>query len=152
PWARLGEARPPPRRASHDSDRPASRDRHFVARCRGGRNVGSGIGAGILGARRAQPNALRPCRGGGGRDRPDRARDRRHHAVVRTIGTRAARNRTAMTHNLGDVFSVPAPKGAAQAKKTPAPAPAKAKIVVRDLVKSFATKKGKVDVLEGVNL
>src|SRR5262245_45142893 len=54
-----------------------------------------------------------------------------------------------MTHNLGDVFSVPAPAGA-HAKKTGAPV--KSKIVVRDVHKVFTTKKGAVNVLEGVNL
>jgi NitT/TauT family transport system ATP-binding protein len=55
-----------------------------------------------------------------------------------------------MTHNLGDVFSVQPTAGAAHAKKTGAPA--KSKIVIRDVHKTFSTKKGDVNVLEGVNL
>jgi len=54
-----------------------------------------------------------------------------------------------MTPNLGDVFSIPEPRP--DVKKSP-PAGMKTKIVVRDVHKTFVTKKGVVPVLEGVNL
>lgn len=53
-----------------------------------------------------------------------------------------------MTPNLGDVFSIPNPKPDA----TKTSNAGKTKIVIRDVKKSFVTKKGVVPVLEGVNL
>lgn len=53
-----------------------------------------------------------------------------------------------MSYHLGDVFAAPnpAPNVNKQAVET------KAKIVIRDVYKTFTTKKGDVPVLEGVNL
>jgi len=55
-----------------------------------------------------------------------------------------------MTPNLGDVFAVPSPRDSAKPKKLMDSG--KIKIVVRDVHKSFKTKKGIVSVLDGVNL